>query len=391
MGFFTTSSDTDIVEAKKGAFNRWEGSLSNAFKELENYYYQLENFFEDGNLSYLEECRKYPIIVDRRERLVKLTDRDKQQYDEKYNEIVEHYKIQLYNLVFKHLVEDPGTYHTKNSVYALKLYKWICYNNKRYDESINSLTKYYNQCIEPFIYIKQESYGHFSLIFDDVQVLKNYDSKIDEIYNSVLNRLEESKKPDISITKMSSFYTPDLIYQIAECLWYYAKKQPNSAKYNQVKETYMKYVNFKEPEEITQNIDFYYYKFSYPDFSHRKIGMNVETLIADCYIKNQMGGENVIKLEWNFISQWIDEMHSQGFDNQCHGLASGFAWLKLYNLERDVLRKMVKMGIVLTSYEEKRLNFLESGGTTPMDVYKVPHDYYFYFDRSAVDWNEKKA
>ena len=71
-------------------------------------------------------------------------------------------------------------------------------------------------------------------------------------------------------------------------------------------------------------------------------------------------------------------------------LASGLSWMELYEMEREVLRLMVKNNQRLTPEAQERLKFLESSDAVNVKIYEIEPTSEFIFDTSSEKWNENE-
>ena len=117
------------------------------------------------------------------------------------------------------------------------------------------------------------------------------------------------------------------------------------------------------------------------------LNMNVEHLLALIYAKNSVGGANTVSKEKTRITEWLDEVIDIGCVEEGFLLASGLAWMGLYDLEKSVLRYLFDKKVKFDVDHQDRLSFLENGGNTNIKIFDVREMEGFLFDSSAESWN----
>lgn len=109
-----------------------------------------------------------------------------------------------------------------------------------------------------------------------------------------------------------------------------------------------------------------------------------ECVLAEIYIKNKLGGEDLVR-------QNIDEIMSNAEIRNpifARKLCSFLAYLGAYNVEYEVLKRVVDAKIELTQEMQDRLSFLANGGTSSkLKIYNVQNTDKFLFDSSTDGWS----
>ena len=367
----------ELAEAKEAAYQRWNHELCNsASKIIDNVNYVNEKF--DFSLEYTiikSFDKKYPRYKNCSGVLSELEPNDKLRYDKRYREVNRWLVNELNIIINKNLTKETGPYNCQVALLALKVLKIVMNNDANMDKVIDAISEFEESTYDDVLYLNYEGYGEIELLLDDPEEMEYYDSNIDSIVKSIKDRYAAVS------ANLSSYYSElvdnlneELLIDVGAVLWYYAKKKPFDVnKYNEAKDLYNKYLNF-----------------NLSDKEACELSVKVEVVLSMIYAKNQMGGENLVRQDWPYINKWLEDKYINKWTDTCCLLASGLAWMELYNLEKEVLRKLVQLGCNLDEEMQERLNFLESGGTANIEIYDIPDDKYFYFDNSSVDWGQKE-
>ena len=227
-------------------------------------------------------------------------------------------------------------------------------------------------------YLKFEAYGAGKLLLDDPQVMKQVEERIPEMerkLNTAQNYIISLKNgQNIGEETIPTEFDSHYIEEAAMLMWYYAKKKPfNTEKFTMSQKLFREctsiiYIQDENETNITK----------------------VEDLLARIYAKNQIGGAGTVRQEVEYMTVWLEQKIKWGFYEECYILASGLAWMELYELELQVLRKLVERKVQLPEELQERLSFLESGGLTNVKVYEVNESDTFLFDNSSLEWSTKE-
>lgn len=103
-----------------------------------------------------------------------------------------------------------------------------------------------------------------------------------------------------------------------------------------------------------------------------------------------MGGISIVRSELPYLKLWLEKKVQWKCFDECYLLASGLAWMELYELEVEVLRYFVQAKVQLPDEMQERLKFLESSGTTNVEIYDVKEGAEFLFDSSSLEWSPQE-
>lgn len=218
----------------------------------------------------------------------------------------------------------------------------------------------------PLMYLEQKSYGDFVFELDDPEIFQETKEKMQ---NGGLNKLysyleELANSGDNLIPLIAEGKILNFMKSSAKAMWFYAKQKPYDVdSFNFSIELFNRYTE----------------KNNLP---------KVEVLLAKIYSKNQLGGKELVRQELKLIDDWIEHIKDFSYDD-CTLLASGLAWMELYDIELYLLRKLVELEIQLSPEIQERLSFLENGGTADIKLYQVEETNDFLFDSDSLDWNAK--
>lgn len=291
-------------------------------------------------------------------------------YVSQFNDLIHEYILDLKNDGYLNAVEKFnnnifGIYFLlRIKLHEINQLKYVCHIDHGYDNAINAIENYLKLENIPLHYIKQSKYSDFILPLNDQKTMINTENAIHELkkkQKAVIDNLFDNS--DGYYCGLVNNLTEEFAVLSAKIMWYYAKKTPFSADgFNEAYKIYGKYV------------------------SNENNSANIEMMLADIYSKSKMGGSELIKQEKKSIEEWVNN-HNSNFNEL---LASGLSWIELYEIEREVLRLMVKNNQQLTPEAQERLKFLESSDAINVKVYEVEPTSEFVFDTSSEKWNESE-
>lgn len=127
----------------------------------------------------------------------------------------------------------------------------------------------------------------------------------------------------------------------------------------------------------------------------------LDVVLAELYVAKEFG-EKVLREKRKIMDKWVNyyislfthigktlKTTSYGA-GPCVELASGLKWMGLYNLEADVLRKIVTAGLSLSDELQERLRFIENIGNDLKKVYEVDKNAdYLSLDYATLNWREE--
>lgn len=227
--------------------------------------------------------------------------------------------------------------------------------------------------------------GRFKLVASSDQLAR----VLSELNNCGANAACEGTTTNASVATTNivdhaSFYesiadllSVELVESSCILMWYYAKKWPfDVTAFDKARKSYLRHTS-------------YYLSDPHKEDALVEIGP-VEEVLARVYAKNRIGGLGTAKQEKSYIDLWLNKKIGLGDFSPCFGLAHGLAWMELYEMEIDILRKLIQAGADVPAELQDRLTFLENGGTEDIKVYDIePFDNIFFFDSSVAEWTSK--
>lgn len=127
----------------------------------------------------------------------------------------------------------------------------------------------------------------------------------------------------------------------------------------------------------------------------------LDGLLSELYVAKEMGSgvlEQKRKKAEEWLQYYIDRYHqaapaseeSRSHAQACENLASGLMWLKAFEIEMDVLRKMAVSGVAMKEELQERLRFLESGKGKSYSMYEVTESAdYNALDYASIHWSSE--
>ena len=358
-----------IERERKKAFNNWKQTLDNKFREIEHMTTQ-ELLSKD---IYNKIFNEIPI------------DEDYRQYY--YSVLNKHRNKMISDIQGKIQKNAKGLYFSLDKMYFLKA---SYQNDSRFDSAINKIKDFIKQAEESKPkYLIISNYGNCKLPLDNPQEMEYMNNNVDNIIKKLEYDLScFSNNNNGCFDGIVQHMNKDFIYNASKVMWHYAIKKPfNVNKFEEARYLYNKYTSFDYYD------DYNYYDDDYEpsEYSTKyKIG-KVEEILAVIYVRKQIGGEGTVQQERKYIDSWTDAKIAEGNRTECSIFASGLAWLELYDIELNVLRKMVQHNLQLSPDLQERLSFLENGGTTSnVKVYEVEPQSTFIYDSSSENWNQNQ-
>ena len=375
IAFMAEQNKMKDEKTKETLYKNWDNALCNSVIRIRDNVNSLDEKFNYQNEFNISKSyyKNYPKYKNSIGVLMELETFEKERYDNRYKEVEQWLINELNAIISNNMTKETGPYNCRIALLALKVIKIVMDNDVNFDKAINAISEFKNYTYCDTLYMDFEHYGEIKLPLEQSNEIEYYDSNIDSIMKSIRDRyLGATANLGGYYSNYVNNLNGDLLSDVGSVLWYYAKKKPfDVEKFNEAKTLYNKYLNFNKEE----NAD---------------LDVKVEVILATIYAKNQMGGENLVRQDWEYINKWLENKYNNNWEESCCLLASGLAWMELYNLEKEVLRKLVQLGCSLDEEMQERLNFLESGGTGNINIYNVPNDNAFYFDSSATEWGQKE-
>lgn len=365
------SDDKDEAKWKENqrqiAFNNWKQTLDNKFRKIEHMTTQELLSTDIYNKIFNE---------------IPIGEAYRQYY---YYVLNKHQNKMISDIQDKIKVDAKGLHFSLDKMYFLKASHQ---NDSRFDSAINKIKDFIEQAEESKPkYLIISNYGNCKLPLDNPQEMEYMNNNADNIIKKLEYDLSCFSNNDNGyFDGIVQHMNKDFIYNVAKVMWYYAVKKPfNVNKFEEARDLYNKYTLFDydndyddDDYEPSENSEKY------------KIG-KVEEILAVIYVRKQIGGEGTVQQERKYIDSWTDAKIAEGNRTECSIFASGLAWLELYDIELNVLRKMVQHNLQLSPDLQERLSFLENGGTTSnVKVYEVEPQSTFIYDSSSENWNQNQ-
>lgn len=369
------SDDKDEAKWKENqrqiAFNNWKQTLDNKFREIE--YMTTQELLSTD--IYNKIFNEIPI-----------GEAYRQYY---YYVLNKHQNKMISDIQDKIKVDAKGLHFSLDKMYFLKASHQ---NDSRFDLAINKIKDFIEQAEESKPkYLIISNYGNCKLPLDNPQEMEYMNNNADNIIKKLEYDLScFSNNNNGYFDGIVQHMNKDFIYNVAKVMWYYAVKKPfNVNKFEEARDLYNKYTLFDYDNDCDNDYDDDDYEPS-ENSEKYKIG-KVEEILAVIYVRKQIGGEGTVQQERKYIDSWTDAKIAEGNRTECSIFASGLAWLELYDIELNVLRKMVQHNLQLSPDLQERLSFLENGGTTSnVKVYEVEPQSTFIYDSSSENWNQNQ-
>lgn len=231
-------------------------------------------------------------------------------------------------------------------------------------------------------YLEYGDYGQCKFTLDSADEMKKVAAEAETIMSrlalaeSTIANLKNNKPHELFDVIIEQFGS-QFILDACKLMWFYAKQWPFDVNaFEKARKLYVKYTA---------------YYLSNPNAEEDIVEIGpVEEVLARVYAKNRIGGIGTAKQEKPYIDLWLSKkLELEDFD-PCYALAHGLAWMELYELEIDILRRLIQAGVDVPAELQDRLTFLESGGTEEVKVYDIePFDNIFLFDSSVPEWTTK--
>ena len=345
-----------IQQERENKYQIWCERLGQYYKAI-----KVEPGFRPDNL-----CEP---IWDMQEEAIHMQER---RYIEEFNRRLEFSKEWLKNRILNNLSNRYGIEESLSSLLSLKeLYK----KDDHFNPAISALEEFIQSINKPINYLYFSSYGCCEISLNNLQEMNEMDIKSSEIEEQLQMKFSRLKdNSDGYFIGIVRNLKPELIQDACKLMWYYAKKKPfNVKQFNFSRSLYNKYT--------------VRYFTNSKDKNGKLIGfVKVEEILARIYAKNQMGGMETVRQEMDYVNLWLRKNISLKNETECYILASGLAWMELYELEREILKKLVEFNVQLPADLQERFSFLENGGRSNVKIYEIEPTGDFLYDTSSIDW-----
>lgn len=292
-------------------------------------------------------------------------------------------------------IDKPGYYCLSMMFRAMTCLRSAHKEDCRFDSAVNTLEELLNKAENKVHYIKFIQYGDCILEIDNPRYGINIENRAEELFDKIkiimtnlegdLGEYYEKINPELS----------NIIDYAAELMWCIASRKPfDQNMFNAAASIFDAYTARCKIDNSCTTWKYEQKIYAQVKNDNRNEGpkcllnINVEHLLALIYAKNSVGGVNTVSKEKERITNWINEIIEIGCTEEGFLLASGLAWMGLYDLERAVLRQLFDKKVKFEIEYQDRLSFLESGGNTNIKIFDVRDMKGFLFDSSVEAWNK---
>ena len=319
---------------------------------------------------------------------------EKEKYQQTFLKVWTKHVDQLRNII-KVNIDKPGYYCLPMMLRTMICLRSAYKGDSRFDSAVNTLEDLLNKAENKVHYIKFIQYGDCILEIGNPRYGINIENRIEELFNKIkiiitdlegdLGEYYEKINPELS----------NIIDYAAELMWCVASRKPFD------QNMFNKAASFFDAYTARCKIDNSCTTWKYEQLIYAQakndnqnespkclLNIHVEHWLALIYAKNSVGGVNTVSKEKARITDWINEIIEIGCTEEGFLLASGLAWMGLYDLERAVLRQLFDKKVKFEIEYQDRLSFLESGGNTNIKIFDVRDMEGFLFDSSVEAWNK---
>ena len=319
---------------------------------------------------------------------------EKEKYEQTFLKVWTKHVDQLRNII-KVNIDKPGHYCLSMMLRTMICLRSAYKEDSRFDSAVNILEELLNKAQNKVHYVKFIQYGDCILEINNPRYGINIENRIEELFDKIeiiitnlegdLGEYYEKINPELS----------NIIDYAAELMWCVASRKPfDQNMFNAAASIFDAYTARCKIDNscTTWKYEQKIYAQSKNDNQNESpkclLNINVEHLLALIYAKNSVGGVNTVSKEKARITDWINEIIEIGCTEEGFLLASGLAWMGLYDLERAVLRQLFDKKVKFEIEYQDRLSFLESGGNTNIKIFDVRDMEGFLFDSSVEAWNK---
>lgn len=354
------------------------------FKELEEFNLRINNKMGYG-VDFDPE--------DRFEQLWKLGEiRPEIRYTETFEKLLKFLEDSYRSQIGEILPHLQGLYSLPKVLSLLKCLRALYKNDERFNPAIDALKSFIAYTEKETYLINFSEYGICNFRFDKITDIEKFDEETEALKQKITDMIAAMHK-DLGkyYESIPQVFTPEYINLACELLWRTAVRKPFNQEYFKLTRGFFGAYTIRCLVDNRYVLNKYAAECKKNGVKERIIrAEKVEYWLALIYAKNQIGGYNTVSQEKENILQWVADMAYLGKQEECFILASGLAWLELYELEKDVLSCLVSAKVNLSIDLQERLAFLENGGNTNFMIYDVKEDDdIFPYDSSSVDWNSE--
>lgn len=274
----------------------------------------------------------------------------------------------------------------------LKCLRAINKNDERFAPAIDALKRFMDYAERETYLVNFSEYGICDFKFNNITDFAKFDEETEALKKKIADWIVDMRQ-DLGkyYENIPRLFTPEFIDLACELLWRTAVRKPFNQEYFKLARGFFGSYTIRCFVGDRYELNSYAAECKKNEVKERIIrAEKVEYWLALIYAKNQIGGHNTVAQEKENILNWVMDMAYIGKQEECFLLASGLAWLELYELEKDVLCSLVSAKVNLSIALQERLAFLENGGSTNFTIYQVKEDDdTFLYDSSSVDWNNE--
>lgn len=274
----------------------------------------------------------------------------------------------------------------------LKCLRALNKNDVRFDPAIDALKRFMDYAERETYFTSFSEYGICDFKFENITDFTKFDEETEALRQKAADWIFDMRQ-DLGkyYENVPRLFTPEYIELTCELLWRTAVRKPFNQEYFKLARGFFGSYTIRCFVGDRYELNSYAAECKKNGVKERIIrAEKVEYWLALIYAKNQIGGHNTVVQEKENILNWVKDMAYIGRQEECFLLASGLAWLELYELEKDVLCSLVSAKVNLSTALQERLAFLEKGGNTNFTIYQAEEDDdTFLYDSSSVDWNSE--
>lgn len=285
-----------------------------------------------------------------------------------------------------------GLYSLPTVLSLLKCLRALYKNDEKFNPAIDALKHFIEYTERETYLIDLSEYGTCNFKFNNMTDFAKFDKETEALKQKMTEMIAVMHQ-DLGkyYEKIPQIFTPEYIDLACELLWRTAVRKPFNQEYFKLTRGFFGAYTIRCLVDNRYVLNKYAAECKKNGVKERVIrAEKVEYWLAFIYAKNQIGGYHTVAQEKENILQWVTDMAYLQKQEECFILASGLAWLELYELEKDVLRCLVSAKVNLSIALQDRLAFLENGGNTNFTIYDVKeYDDIFHYDSSSIDWNKE--
>lgn len=355
-----------------GIFNKWYNQLDSALKKIE-----VEVDDASNDCPAIPENNMYNKIW---AFLDNVNDEQPERYKKAFEKRISIHFVFFSNIIKNAFAKNFGRKHIRRAYNSMvHMYFVQCnYNNVNKFETEaakSALNDFWQYSMFSYYYLEMKDYGNCILPLNDKEEWAKLSNEKNNIETKLNKQIQAMANMDTST--VASIYSTIAKNVVADCyleysqlMWYYALQKPFDANaFERVRTMFNKLTMWDSATDNCLNT------------------VNVESILAGIAAKKNLGGSDAIKQEEEYMFNWLNSRISQNDDRAYINLASGLAWLELFNYEKKVMLRLVEAQVQLPPELQERLEFLNKGISQNVKVYSVNKGNEFMFDSSSVDWN----